>query len=190
MTISVLGPRLYSLTLPAGSGYLYFDASIRIAAIELESAEPLTETASVAHVFWLLSLCEEAIERGIALAVIVGAKDDIDFANAAEQARYAAAFYPDSLLAEARDGFLKIGRFRVSLYACDHLTEFMTPPASADGADLIVAATMNEFLERQRDDRAQRLARITDIAAQAMKRLRSEDLSRERDFFGKLLVLL
>jgi hypothetical protein len=175
MTVAIQGPRLYSLTLPAGSGYLYFDERIRIATIQVECAEPTSEPALLAHVFWLLSLCEEAIERGIALAVIVGAKDDIDFANAPEQARYAAASYPESLLGEARDGFLKIGQFRVSLYASDHLTAFMTPTASADDADRIVATTMNEFLERQRKDRARRSTRITEIAAEAMRRLRADE---------------
>jgi hypothetical protein len=172
MVVSSLGSRTYALSYGREKGYLYFDETERNVVLQFEALEQATEVESLARLFWFLSLCDDLTQRGIASAIIVGAKDDIDPNNVTEQARHAAAWYPETLLADERDGYVKVGPFRISPYALDHLTTFMTPPAAATASDRSDIVAINAFLDRQREESARRSARAASIAGEAMRRLR------------------
>jgi hypothetical protein len=172
MTVSALGPRTYALSSARENGYLYVDEAQRTVTLQFEALEQATEIGSLARLFWMLSLCDDLVQRGIASAIVVGAKDDIDPTDVAEQARHAAAWFPDTLLGEEKGAYLKLGSFRISPYALDHLTAFMTPPGAATESDRATITAINAFLDRQRDDSTRRSDRAASIAGEAMRRLR------------------
>lgn len=172
MTVSALGPRTYALASVNVAGYLSFDEAMRVATITLEAIDCPTELESLAHVMWFLSLADDLVQHGAALAIIIGAKDDIDSANITEQARHAAAWYPETLLGDERQLYFKVGSFRISPYASHHLTTFMTPPAAAGRADREAVMAMNAFMERQREEDARLSARAASVAREAMRRVR------------------
>jgi hypothetical protein len=171
MTVSALGPRTFALSSNQGTGYLYFDEAKQNVVLQFEAPEQESEVGSLAHLFWFLSLCDDLIQRGIASAIVIGAKDDIDSVNVTEQARHAAAWYPNTLLGDEDSGYLKVGPFQISPYALDHLTTFMTPPAGATTTDRSSVVVINAFLERQREESARRAVRAAAIAGEAMHRL-------------------